>query len=131
MKIMIQTISHNEQRYETVGDWQFTQVAIPLVEPIDALLINVSDLGDEKMNCLIAIHELVEALLCRFHEPEITGKEVDEFDFHASEAGIEEPGEDERAPYHNQHRIATRFEQFLCQELNVDWKEYEKKIDSL
>jgi hypothetical protein len=124
MNINITVIPHNEQRYNTVGDWQF--------DDHGNLTIKVSNLKDDKMNYLIAIHELIEAFLCRYNQPEITGREVDEFDFaFESNNDFSEAGDDPRAPYHIQHRFASAIEILLAVALGVNWKEYEERINSL
>lgn len=121
MRILVRTIDNKDQRYKTVGDWIFT-------DP-DTLIITVSDLKDDKMNCLIVIHELIEAFLCKFHDPEITTEAVDEFDM--SHPELEEPGESSKAPYYKQHLIASTFEITLAYELKINWEYYEKKIREL
>jgi hypothetical protein len=129
-KIVINIIDHKDQRYPTVGDWQFKK---------DTLEINVSNLGTDlpgtKMNCLVALHELVEALLCKFSVPEVTEDQVDAFDIAFEESRKEgdesEPGDDLRAPYHSQHKIATDIEKYLAVALEVNWEEYEKRINEL
>ena len=45
MKITIDTIPHNQQRYPTVGDWAF--------DSNGNLIIAVSDLGDWRYNALV------------------------------------------------------------------------------
>jgi hypothetical protein len=144
-KIIINVVDHVEQRYETVGDWVFNDykndmILSPGQDPnAPRLVIRVSNLGNDlegtKMNCLVAVHELIEALLCKFNEPEITGKEVDEFDFHFEEARGEndnsEPGDSPEAPYHEQHKTATVIEMALASALKVSWEQYEKRINEL
>ena len=126
-RIVAKVIDHKDQRYRTVGDWEFTDE--------DTLQINVSDLGDMKMNCLIVIHELIEAILCKFDSPEITTAIVDAFDIEyeelREESDYSEPGDDPRAPYHEQHRIATVIEMTLAEVLKVSWGDYEERINEL
>jgi hypothetical protein len=126
-KIVIKVIDHKDQRYPTIGDWEFTNE--------DTLQINVSDLGDIKYNCLIAVHELIEALLCKFASPEITTAIVDAFDIEYEKQRKEnddsEPGDSSEAPYHEQHKIATVIEMLVAIALNVSWAEYEKRINEL
>jgi hypothetical protein len=129
VNVAIQVIPHDKQRYETVGDWYFQQ-GWP-GEP--DLTIKVSDLGDWRYNMLVAVHELVEALLCKNRG--ITQAEVDKFDraFEAArKAGNEdEPGDDPKAPYRREHFFATNVEALLSAELNVDWAKYEKAVTAL
>jgi len=117
--IKITVIPHELQRYATVGDWQITG---------DTLHIDVSDLGDYRMNFMVGIHEAVEALLC--HASGITQARVDAFDI-AFEKNrpllcIDEPGDDDRAPYFKQHQLATSVERMLGAEMGVSWNEYDR-----
>ena len=59
MRIQIETVAHAQQRYETTGDWWWG--------PDDTLQMRVSALTDWRHSVLIAVHELVEALLCKAH----------------------------------------------------------------
>ena len=124
MKIIIETIDHKDQRYNTIGDWQFA-------EENDSIFldIRVSDLKDDKMNTLIAIHELIEAFLCKFNDPEITTEQVDDFDM--SHLELDEPGESLDCPYRIQHLVASDIEKMIAGRLNIDWSEYEKRIREL
>lgn len=154
MRIKIEVIPHNHQRYDTVGDWQWDEFG--------NLFIKVSDLNHQRINrviretnperhfekgpnmayyepqiekdtsgeCLIAIHELIEAVLCRFNFPEITGEEVDKFDMGPGKK-LADPGDDQRAPYHRQHLCASVVERLIAKELNINWQEYEKRIGYL
>ena len=119
MKIIIETIPHKDQRYPTVGDWQFLG---------DELLIRVSEMGDWKKEALVGIHELVEALLCKSRG--ITQEEVDKFDM-AYKGEDMDPGNDPHAPYNEQHFIASAFEESLQEDLSVDEEDYENAIDKL
>ena len=119
MKIIIETIPHKDQRYPTVGDWQFLG---------DELLIRVSEMGDWKKEALVGIHELVEALLCRNRG--IEQEEVDKFDMAYKGADMD-PGNDPHAPYNEQHFIASTFEESLQEDLSVDEEDYENAIDKL
>lgn len=127
MKIDLQVIPHKSQRYETIGDYWWEG---------EDLYIRVSDLGNERMNWLVGIHEYVEAMLCKFHmiaEPLCMA-----FDKHfeakrLSDRGVDydEPGNDPLAPYYKQHQMATIVEGLMANELNVDWEKYGKIVDSL
>jgi hypothetical protein len=121
MNINITIVPHKEQRYETVGDWQF--------DDFGNLSILVSNLGDDRENCLIAIHELIEAILCKFATPEVTTEMVDKFDVEHKD--LDDPGADPSAPYHTQHRAAEMIEFQLASKLHVGWYEYDKKVKNL
>src|SRR5882672_405040 len=124
MKIDIQSIPHNQQRYETVGDWRLEG---------DALKIRVSELPDWRYDVLVGIHELIEAVLC--DQACVSQTAVDEFDMDYEknrQPGDEsEPGDDPRSPYRKQHFVATTIERQLAHELGVDWDEYERAIQAL
>lgn len=115
----VNIVPHREQRYPTSGDWQFG--------PDDTLTVTVSDLGDPRFNALVAIHEVVEALLCR--ERGITDEVVTKFDTDHLE--LEEPGDDPRAPYHAEHMAASVVEQALAALLGIDWEAYTASFAAL
>lgn len=117
--IAIITIPHKEQRYETVGDWQY--------DVQNNLEIHVSDTHDVNLNFLIGLHELIEAHLCK--QSYITQEEVDAWD--KAHDGDIEPGAIRNCPYYRQHLLATVVERMIAGELDVDWDEYEKALEEL
>lgn len=125
MKIIIETIPHDQQRYPTVGDWTY--------DPDGTLHIKVSGLSDWRREALVAVHELVEVLVCK--NDGVTQEAVDEFDTNYEKErkpGDEsEPGDDPNAPYVRQHCIATGVERILAAELRVNWKDYEEELCAL
>lgn len=130
MKITIQTIPQKNQRYDTVGDWEFDS---PFSDSIQ-LQIRVSDLGDWRMETLAAVHELVEALLCR--DQGITTAQVDAFDsswLHGDTANAktDEPGDHPEAPYRREHCFASAVERMLAAAMGVSWAEYEKRVEEV
>lgn len=122
MDIVIRTIPHTDQRYDTVGDWWFEG---------DTLQVRVSAMDDWKAEGLVAHHELTEALLCKARG--ITADQVDEFDkaFNKQTAWGQEPGDHPDAPYRREHFFATTVERMLSAELGVDWFEYDDKVSAL
>lgn len=125
MNITIQTIPHSDQDYATAGNWK--------IDESGQIKVLVSETGNWRYNALIAVHELIEALVC--YERGITQYTVDEFDiaFEAKRpAGSEdEPGDEPDSPYENEHSIATGVERILAAALVVKWKLYEEKINAL
>ena len=119
MKITIETIPHGEQRYVTCGDW--------LWEPNGDLLIRVSETGDWRANAAIAVHELVEVLLCK--QEGIGQEAVDAFDL--AYKGDDEPGDDPAAPYNRQHCFATAVERMLIAAFGMTWDEYANVVEAL
>lgn len=118
MKIIIEVVPHQSQRYNTIGDWQWFG---------DTLQIKVSDMGDWKKEMLVGLHELVETLLCK--RSGVTEEQVDTFDL--SHPELHEPGDDCMAPYHVEHRVAIQVEEIVMKYLGVDEKEYEDKMEEL
>src|SRR5271170_1479712 len=116
IRIVIETIPHDKQRYETVGDWWIGSEG--------TIHIRVSDMKDWHKEAAVAVHELVEVLLCR--DRGIAQVEVDDFDkaFEArrEEGNTDEPGDDPQAPYQQEHCFATGIERLLCAEFGLDWK---------
>ena len=115
----IQTIPPEQQRYETVGDWYYRNPA--------SLQIRFSDLGNEDYEFLIAVHEFIEAYLCRKHD--IREADVDTFDMTWTGSG--EPGAAPMAPYHKEHCFAEQVEVHLAAELGINWDAYGKAIDDI
>jgi hypothetical protein len=115
VKIIIETIPHSQQRYNTVGDWY--------LDAYGSLIIKVSEIT-KRYEWLIAIHELVEAILCECAG--ITAAQVDKWDKEHIEAG-----DDPEAPYHRQHIFADAIERLVALELGVRWDPYEKELNKL
>jgi hypothetical protein len=128
MRIIIETVDHKDQRYDTVGDWQ---TGNPIKQAFkhgpddDILFIRVSRMADWRSEALVAVHELVEALLCR--QAGITAEVVDAWDMGPGK-GPDEPGDDPRAPYHELHKTALALERQLCWELGLKWSGHEVNI---
>lgn len=125
MKIIIETIPHEQHRYTTVGDWYYDEDG--------TLRIKISKLSEEKREWLIAIHELIEVLTCKLDG--VTQDQVDKFDKefedNRPEGNEDEPGDDPFAPYRDQHCLATGVERLLAAKWNVGWKEYEQELCDL
>lgn len=127
-KLDARVIHHKAQRYETVGDyWEGKH---------GEMHFRVSKMSKLVFSMLVLIHELIEWILCKTRK--ISNKSIDAFDKKFEEerkAGkhgqFDEPGDDPRAPYHREHQFATKIEKLLAQELGVDWKEYEREVQSL
>lgn len=129
MNIMISTMLHSQQRYPTVGDWDFRTPTN--AEP--ELHVRVSYMGNEDFEFLVGLHELVEAYLC--HKRGITDEQVTDFDikYEATRppGDTSEPGNYPEAPYHHEHVFATALERAVAREMGVDWDEYEQAVQDL
>jgi len=128
MKITIKTIPHQEQKYETVGDyWRDLDGSLNIV---------VSEMSDPTMETLVAIHELVEVLQMEKHNiPLIASNEFDIIYEKERQVGMhdqdDEPGDDPRCPYRREHRFAENIERQVAFELGVDWDEYGAKVGAV
>lgn len=122
MSVNIQIVS--EQRYPTMGDWQFTPDK-------KVLNIRVLDTKNTRYNFLIAVHEFVEAMLCT--DSNISETQVDHWDMTEFPAlGVTcEPGEHKNCPYHTQHVIAEKIERELAVYLGINWNKYSEDVDDV
>ncbi len=123
MRIIIETIPHQSHRYSTVGDYY--------VLGDGTRMIRVSELPDERMSLLIALHELIEQALTEARG--IPEGEIAAFDtaVPADSPYAEDPGHDPAAPYHREHVFAECIERLMAAELGVNWQDYEKAIEAL
>jgi hypothetical protein len=85
------------------------------------------------MESLIAVHELIETLLCM--SKGITQESVDAFDLaferDRPKGDVSEPGDDPMAPYYNEHQFASIIERLLARELGMDWNDYCERLENL
>lgn len=128
MKIIIETIPSEKQRYPTVGDYRYMDDG--------TLYITVSDMGNEKYETLVAIHELIEERLTKWAG--ISEQQITDFDLYYEkrrDQGLvpedSEPGFDENAPYLREHTLATSIEMQLCAFAGISWSEYDKTVMEL
>lgn len=119
MRIVIESLPHNQHRYPTVGDyWRDSN---------GDLQIRVSEMPDHRHMVLVALHELIEVSLCEdrgIPEPEI--KAFDEAHLNA-----DEPGALPDAPYHSEHVFADCIERFVARELRVNQQQYDAAVRGL
>ena len=127
--INLKVIPHDEQRYETVGDYWWDSIA-------GVMQVRVSKMDSHK-EFLVAMHELIELYLIKSKGIEI--EEIDKFDKRFEEfrtaypdlVGDDEPGDHPKAPYYKEHQIATRMEKWLASTLNEDWDLYTDAVNAL
>jgi len=125
MDITMVVIPHSKQQYDTVGDWRFL--------PGGNLLIKVSKMSDPRYETLVATHELVEAVLCKqagVSEEAVTAFDV-AYEKNRKDGDLSEPGDDPKAPYHDQHLAASELERLLAAWLQVDWDAYNAEVESM
>lgn len=115
---------HQYQRYDTVGDYQ---------ESHGVTFFTVSEMGNEDYEALVAVHELVEYLLCK--KRGISMQAIDDFDKQYEtdrDLGDEsEPGWSPDAPYQKEHVFAEKVERMLAEELGIDWDVYDRTVVGL
>ncbi len=128
MEIYIKTIPHANHRYSTVGDYWYDSEGV--------LQIRISDMGNEKYETLVALHELIEERLTKWRgltEPEIMNFDIyyekrREQGFVSQDA---EPGFDVNAPYLQEHTIATGMEMMMCAYAGIKWPDYDNAVNDL
>lgn len=120
-EIFVQVIPHNEQLYDTVGNYIENN-------GMGVWDIEISEMSKWEYESLVLVHELVEMILTKHRK--ISWKSIDKFDMGLGK-DLSEPGNDKRAPYFKEHQFATRIEKMLCNELGIDWNKYDKVISKL
>jgi hypothetical protein len=127
-EIYIRVIPHDQQRYETVGDYWYDKDGV--------LQVRVSDMGNELYEKMVIIHELVEEALTK-HKG-ITEQQIMDFDLYYEkrrEQGLvpedSEPGFDNNAPYLFEHSLATSFEMMMCAHAGISWNDYDSTVMNL
>lgn len=128
MKIIIETVPHERNRNNQVGDYRYMEDG--------TLYITVSDMGNEKYETLVAIHELIEERLTKWNgikEEDINA--YDEYYEKKREMGLvnleSENGFANDCIYKKEHTIATGIEMTIASVAGVDWLEYEKNVNLL
>lgn len=91
----------------------------------EKIWFEVLDIGVEGYNLLLLVHALVEYLTTQGRG--IPLKLIEKFDNDNPDSP--EPGDEEDAPYRNEHCLATGIERLLCSYLNIPWRVYEKTLD--
>jgi len=111
-EIVVRFIPHNEQRYNTVGDWYFSKNAnkIRMNNNGSVLVLTISIYPTWQFGAYTGLHELAESLLCS--AAGITPETVDDFDLNYEGDG--EPGGEPDAPYYLQHVFSAGIEEDIC-----------------
>lgn len=123
MKLSIEFIEQEEQRFYTVGDW--TQLEDGTIK------IWITKFDDWRSSFMILMHELVEIGITL--NAGIKSKDCDDFDAMWEEelkrglhADDDEPGWDKRCPYKRGHFWGDNIERFFCFIFKIKWDNYEK-----
>ncbi len=128
MNITIMTVPNDwvaKRKGFTGADWWWDHRGV--------LQIRVAEeLTDWRERAVLIVHELVEALLCKFMD--IPVEKVDEFDtLHQSEETDPafNSGDHPDAPYRIPHMFATAVERVLAGVMGIDWVGYDKRLSAL
>lgn len=116
-EITIRFIPQDDHRYDTVGDWFFEG---------RKLVVLVSRMSNEVHQQAVAIHELVEALLC--NAADVSQEAVDYFDMVGLGKDSDEPGFEPTAPYHKQHCWADVVERTFIAAAGLSWSAYDQAV---
>jgi hypothetical protein len=126
--ITIESVPHYLQRYPTVGDFQEE-----IREDETAVYISVSKMSDWRYMVLVGVHELIEYSIVKHNK--ISLKKIDAFDIayekNRKKGDVSEPGDAKGCCYRVPHQFATKVEKLLAVVLGVNWKKYEKEVNSL
>lgn len=119
--ILLRAIPHARHRYATSGDYRRFGAG---------WMIEVSDMGNWRLNFLLAVHELAELAFTQhagIPEAVITRFDKD----YARSNPDDEPGECPHCPYYAQHQAAETVERMLADQLGVRWRDYQKALNAL
>ena len=111
INIRIKTVKPGTLPYNRVGDWHWEG---------ERLHIWVQDMKDERHEWLIALHEIVEAYLCKVSQ--VSEESIDEYD-KANEGKWIPAG-----PGYREHLTATGIESILASITGVNWDKYEEEV---
>lgn len=125
MNISIKTIANDQHRPGISGaDWFWNGEG--------DLEVRVSKMSDWRFEMALALHEVAEALLCKYNG--VLQSSVDDFDMEwelNNPNSKIEAGDQPDAPYRREHGFATAIERIFASEVGLDWKAYDQELESL
>jgi len=125
MDIHVKIIPNDQHRPGITGaDWWFDESG--------NLEVRISKMSDSKYESVLAVHEVVEAVLCRYAG--VTHEAVDAFDipYHQKNEVYDlDAGDEPEAPYRRQHGFATAAERIVASEIGIPWLAYDKELAAL
>jgi len=123
-------------RFDDVGDYNFEIASKGHSGNNVILKIYVAEMGNEKYEFLVALHEFIESYLLYLRGADFQG--IDEWENQFTKEtrkGLRPEnaiaGEQEDCPYKDEHRLAIEVEKMVAKYLGVNWEEYEKYLDEL
>lgn len=118
MTITIKSVPQNRIRADQAGDWWLFG---------DDITVHTLETFPPEDQLRVAIHELIEAWLCR--RDKVSEQDVCAFDYsyeaerkEGKHKEDDEAGDDPRSPYRDQHSAATHVERAVCHVLNVPYE---------
>ena len=128
MKVILQSVPKSRIRNNQCGDWRLYNSR--------TIKATTAFMGDEDSEFAVALHEAIEAWLCRKHG--VTDESVTAFDAMFEEererslhGPHDEDGEDLRSPYRIEHEVATKIERILIEACGVTWSQHEDTVHKL
>ncbi len=125
MKINIETIPYEQMRYKTAGDYYLDQDG--------TYQVRISSLSTQTREMAVALHEIWE--MFEVLVKGISFATIDQFDRKCENTrqpgNTDEPGDDPKAPYHQEHVRATGVERLFMAIVGENWQEYEKEVGEL
>jgi hypothetical protein len=125
-EISIKTRKPNQMRYKTCGDYFYDHGS-------RLLRIEICEQKNNDFEFMIGIHELIEEYITR--KEGITEQNIMDFDLMFEEerkqglhSDSDEPGDNPRSPYKDQHRFAENIERQICLRLGIDWNTYNNEL---
>ena len=127
MNIHILSVTNEEIKVRkgfTGADWWWDDAG-------DLQVRVASELEDWRERLALAMHEVAEALMCKYNG--VTVAQVDEFDSKFKDGNEIDvnAGDESDAPYRLEHTYATAIERVLTGVLGVDWKAYDTRLGKL
>ena len=120
-KISIDIVKSALVRYPTLGDYYS-------INGEDVYTITA--MPQDGMTLAIAVHELVEFMLCQ--RDGVREKSITDFDISFETGRCHgEPGDDPAAPYRKQHQAATSVERAVIAAFGLSWEDYEKECEKI
>jgi hypothetical protein len=116
MKIIVETVSPEAMRYDTLDDWYISKD--------QTLHFQIADVGNPLFQKIIFVHALIEQLLTEAQG--IKEEQISQFDMDHPQS--DEPGLEKDAPYRDAHLLAEGVERLLLSYLRIPWKEYEEAL---
>jgi hypothetical protein len=117
-------VEHKDQRYDTAGDYY--KLKGQLVDNAQVNMFKISKMKRKEYEFLVAVHEFIEQFLTEVRG--IKEEDITDFDINSNSP---DPGTDPNAPYHKEHMFSTKVEKMICEELGLDWDEYDTSFEAL